>query len=412
MVAGTVAAAVWVFWAVLFLVTLVNLAVFRRPRRADAEAAALRLGEPVRPADGLPAVSIVIPARDEERDLGATLEAALAQDWPRLQVIVVDDRSADATGAIARRFAAADARLTVVAGEEPPPGWLGKPHALAQGSAEADGEWLLFMDADVELAPTAVSTAVAHAEERGLDHLALFPRFERRGFWEEVLMPSLAMALFVYFPSFLSVLRRPRVLVGSLAFGSGSFNLVRSAAHRAIGGHAALRDSVIDDLRLAVELKRAGFRSRIALGDRLVKLRMYRGRREILRGFEKNLHAVLARHPVFSFLNLTFGTFCNLAPPVWFVLVAWFRGRGVEPGGAFAWVTSAAGGLLAPAFLLLLLSRLLVHRRLGYPLWSIALHPVSVLAGTWIALRSLRTAYGEGVVRWRGREYRRDQTRF
>lgn len=401
-----------VFWTLLGIFTVVNLAVFRRPVRRDSEGAALHLGRVRR--EELPRVSIVIPARDEERALGATLRAALDQDWPQLQVVVVDDQSRDATPAIVATYAAADRRLVPVDGAPPPPGWLGKPHALAQGSEAAAGDWLLFMDADVELDPLAVASAVAHAEERGLDHLALFPFFVRRGFWEQVLMPTLALALLLYFPSFLSRLHRPRFL-RSLAFGSGSFNLVRAKAYRQVGGHGTLRDSVIDDIRLAIELKQAGCRSQLALGDRLARIRMYHGRREIFAGFEKNLHAMLARHPWFSLFNLTVGTLFNLAPFAWPFLAAgaglWGTGMWGS-GDDLPWAASAAGGWLAAALAMALAARGAVHRRLGYPLWVVALHPLGVLAGSWIALRSLAAAYGEGVVRWRGREYRRDQTRF
>lgn len=388
------------FWALLALFTAVNLMVFRRPPVRSAAEVGPAGREPL-PVGGGPRaarVSIVIPARDEERALAATLEAALAQDWPELEVVVVDDRSRDATGEIATRFAAADRRVTVVDGAEPPPGWLGKPHALAQGTAVARGDWLLFLDADVRLHPRAVSSALARARRRGLDHLALFPHFRRRGLWEQVLMPSLALTLLVYFPSFLSRWRRLR----RLAFGSGSFNLVRAIPYRRLGGHARLRDSVIDDLRLAVELKSAGYHSALALGDHLASIRMYHGRREIFAGFEKNLHALLARHPLFSLFNLTAGTALNLAPFAWPLLAV------AAPAAAFA----PAGRLLALALAVALACRTTVHLRLGYPLWPVLLHPLTTLAGSWIAARSLAAAYGEGVVRWRGRTYRRRDTGF
>ncbi len=386
----------------LALFTFVNLLTFRRPTRRDSAAALRELAARREPDP--PAVSIVIPARDEERAVRGTLEAALGQDWPNLQVVLVDDESSDATPRIAGEIAAADPRLTVISGEAPPAGWLGKPHALAQGAAAARGDWLLFMDADVRLAPGAVSTTVAHAGRHGLDHLALFPRFERRGFWEEVLMPLLSQALWMYFPSFLSRWSRLR----KLAFGSGSFNLVRASAYRAIGGHRRLAASVIDDIRLAVELKSAGYASALELGDRLASIRMYHGRSEIFAGFEKNAHAILAHRPVLWFLNLTVGTVLNLAPFAWPVLVLAVRADWLAP--AVAW---GGGGLvLAVALAVALTARIAIQLRLGYPLWVVLFHPLGVLASVWISLGSLRAAYGQGVVRWRGREYRRQETDF
>lgn len=381
------------FWGMLTLFTVVNLLTFRRPKRRDAAP----------PAD-LPTVSIVIPARDEERAVGATLEAALASDWPELEVILVDDQSSDATPEIAAGIAAADPRLAVVSGEPPPAGWLGKPHALAQGAEAAGGDWLLFMDADVRLAPHAVATTVAHAEARDLDHLALFPHFERRGFWEELLMPLLSQALWLYFPSFLSRWRR----LEELAFGSGSFNLVRASAYNAVGGHGRIANSVIDDIRLAVELKKAGFASALELGDQLASIRMYHGRREIFAGFEKNVHAILAHRPLVWFLNLTLGTVLNLAPFAWPVLAVAAMTEPVPSEIAYT-----GGGLaLGFALLLALASRTAIQLRLGYPLWVVPFHPLGVLASVWISLGSVRAAYGQGVVRWRGREYQRRETDF
>ncbi len=371
------------YWSILAVFTAVNLAVFRRLPRASGDRR-------------WPRVSIVIPARDEELAIGATVDAALAQAYPDFEVIAVDDGSTDRTGEILRQRAG-DARLRVIAGAPLPAGWLGKPHALFQGSSAATGDWLLFMDADVRLAPAALADAVAFCERRGLGHLALFPHFERVGLWEEVLLPLLGMTLFCFFPSFVARSERRRA-----AFGSGSFNLVRADAYRAMGGHRRLARSVIDDIRLAVEVKAAGFRSDLALGDRVAAIRMYRGRREIVEGFTKNLHAVLGRLPLFSAFNLTLGTALNVAPFAW---PAWAL---LDPAGA----RGPAGLALAGSLALLLACRGAVQVRLRYPLWPALLHPLTMLMGAWISLRSLGMAHGRQVVRWRGREYGKGETEF
>ncbi|HEV7516491.1 MAG TPA: glycosyltransferase family 2 protein [Thermoanaerobaculia bacterium] len=370
------------YGALLALFTGVNLALFRR----------LPKGVPA----GAPKVSIVIPARNEAASIGATLEAALAQEYPHFEVIVVDDGSTDGT-AVEIEQRRGDARLIAITGAPLPPGWLGKPHALFQGTERATGNFLLFMDADVRLAPEALGDAVGFSQARGLDHLALFPGFERRGFWEEVLMPLLGVTFYMFFPSFLARLPRSRA-----AFGSGAFNLVRATAYRAIGGHRLLARSVIDDVRLAMEVKAAGFASGLALGDHRVRLRMYCGRREIVEGFTKNLHSAVARLPLYTLFTLTVGTVLNTAPfawPLWAV---------AAPASAFA----PAGLALAAALLLLLGCRAAVQLRLEYPLWPIFFHPLSLGMGNWIVLRSLGVAHGAGVVRWRGREYTRDETSF
>src|SRR5688572_4214289 len=243
------------------IVLPINLAAFPRLSLVARRAAA---------ADSPPRVSVVIPARNEEAGVESAVRSHLAQDYPELEVIVVDDRSADRTPEILRRLAAEDPRLTVVAGIEPPAGWLGKPHALFLGARAATGEILLFADADVRYQKRALREGVAVLGDRRLDLLAFFPRFENRGFWENVLMPFLSIAVFLGF-GFLALSRRI-----PLAMGAGAGNLVRRRAYEAVGGHGAIRNSVVDDVRLAVTLKRAGFRVGAFRAEERVAVRMYR----------------------------------------------------------------------------------------------------------------------------------------
>jgi len=379
------------FWALCALFTVVNLLAFRRLPALDPPAS----------RENWPRVSIVIPARNEERAIGRTLDAALAQDYPALEVVVVDDCSTDGTATeIAAR--SKDPRLRAVAGSPPPEGWLGKPHALATGTAVAQGDWLLLMDADIRLAPETLRQAIGYAERRSLDHLALFPDAVQEGFWEKVLMPILAVTGFIYFPTFLALSPRVR----RLALGGGAFNLVRRTAYAAIGGHRRLANSVVDDIRLAMELKQAGFATEMKLGNHLVSLRMYHGRRELVDGFTKNTHAViqatLGRHWIVAALCILVGLVLQIGPFAW---IGWLA---ISPAGAF----SPAGRTLGVSLLLLLLARIAVQWRMGYPLWPVLAHPLMGLVGLQIQARSLIMAHGEGVVRWREREYRRETTTF
>lgn len=368
------AAALFFVWCLLTLQTIVNLLVFPRLEPAqDKESPRSR-------------VSIVIPARNEERIVGKTIDAALRQDYPDFEVIVVDDDSEDGTGTeIARRTT--DPRLVALRARPLPPGWLGKPNALASGAARATGEWILFMDADVELRPRALRDAVAACERHGWDQLALVPHFERQGFWEEILMPVVPIAAFVYLPSFLSLVPGTK-----LAAGAGAFGLVRREAYEAIGGHDRIKSSVVDDLRLAMELKRAGYVGRARFGVHLLRLRMYHGLSEIVEGFTKNAHAAFGDSTLRPVVFMPASLFVGLAPFLWPVL---------RPA---PWL----GGSLA----LLLFCRTLVQLRLRFPLWPVLLSPVTTLVSFFIVLRSLRMARGEGVVRWRGREYKREMTQF
>ncbi len=377
-----VATGLLVVWGLLTLQTIVNLLTFRTLARATGESTSR--------------VSIVIPARNEERYIGRTLDAALRQEYPDFEVIVVDDESTDGTAdAIARR--GSDPRLVPLGSRPLEPGWLGKPNALATGAAKAIGKWILFMDADVELHPKALRDSVAACESGGWDHLALLPHLEREGFWEELLMPIIPVVALVYFPSFLAHLPWTRV-----AAGGGAFGLVRREAYEAMGGHENLKSSVVDDIRLAMDLKKAGFVSAARAGMHRVRLRMYHGLSEFIEGFTKNAHAGFGRSvwkPVFAVVVFLW---IGLTPFAWPVLVALF------PSSAFTGVVGSLGASLALVFV----SLGLVHVRLGFPLWSIVLSPIATLVTLYVMLRSLRMARSDGVVRWRGREYPHESTEF
>lgn len=369
-------------WCLLTLQTIVNLLVFRTLGRSSQMPRAR--------------VSIVIPARNEERWVGRTLDAALGQDYPDLEIIVVDDGSTDRTAEeIASR--AADPRLVSMEARELAPGWLGKPNALATGASRASGKWILFMDADVELDRHAIRDAVAACEREGWDHLALFPHFERQGFWEECLMPLVPITAFVYLPSFLAF-----VPGNPLAVGGGAFGLVRREAYLSIGGHDRIKSSVVDDVRLAMELKRAGFMSRPRLGLHRVRLRMYHGLEEIVEGFTKNAHAGFGNSILLPVVTILLSLFLGLTPFLWPLVWLFSPERALVPPASFIGLSLG----------LVVAIRGAVHLRLGYRLWPILISPLTVLVGLFIVLRSLRMARNEGVVRWRGREYPRESTEF
>ncbi len=327
-----------------------------------------------------PRVSVVIPARNEERDLAAALRSHAASDYPDFEVIVVDDRSTDGTPAIAARFAAADGRFRVIAGEEPPPGWLGKPHALQAGAAAATGEWLLFADADVVYDPDVLRRAVGEALRRRADLLALLSRFESRGFWEGVVMPGVYGFLYLG-PGFLTQIDA----VTAFAGGTGSGNLVRRASYDAAGGHAAIRDAVIDDIGLALSMKRAGFRTRAAAAYDGVRVRMYRGLGEMVDGFSKNV-AFLGSPAPSLLLPLAL---CLLAWAPWVVLAA--------PAAASTKLLAAGAAAATIA------GRAAVARITGDPLWSALFHPLMLTVLFVITLRSWWRRVVRREIVWRGR---------
>lgn len=361
-------------WVLTLVRTLFNLALIERL-------------PPVAPEEG-PLVSAIIPARNEERAIEQTVRALLAQRYANLEVVVVNDRSMDATAAILERIEATDSRLRVVNGEETPQGWLGKPWALEQGSRAARGELLLFLDADVHYSPFAVAAAVASLQANRVDMLSLFPNLEMRGFWENAAMPQLAMMGFTFIPTWLG----NRWQTPRLAIGGGPGNLVTRAAYDAAGGHEALRDAVIDDIGLARLLRRRGFSTRLVRADAHVSLRMYHGGREIVDGFTKNTFFVIDRSWLVALVSCVALPVVNLLP---YALAA--AGRPIS---------IAVVGLIS-------LVRLLVFRSLRYNLASaLFLHPVMTAAWGYIFARSVWITGVRGQLHWRGRQYEAAGKRF
>jgi chlorobactene glucosyltransferase len=371
----------------VLLLAVLGLAATPRLSRAGALAA----------EEPRPFVSVIIPARNEERDVEAAVRSHLAQDFPDFEVVVVEDCSTDATPRILEKLGAREPRLCVVPGREPPPGWLGKPYALHLGAQRARGELLLFVDADVLYDPRALREAVAFLGAHRLDFLALLPRFVMRGFWENVLMPFLPL---VYFSG-------PAILANSdrvrwLGAGGGAGNLVRRHAYEAIGGHAALRGSVIDDVGLACRTKRAGFRCRGVLSEDRVSVRMYRGFREIGNGFTKNIAYAFQGWLGALFLLLTLAmTIAALLPSM--VLLSALMGAPVASGDA---VLAAIGFATAVA------TRTVVARAFHDPLWPAPTHPLMAAAWTGIIGRSLYWKLVRREIRWRGRRYGAEAARF
>jgi chlorobactene glucosyltransferase len=344
-----------------------------------------------------PRVSVVIPARNEEAEIEHAVCSHLVQEYPNLQVVVVDDRSTDGTAAILDRLRREDARLVVVSTAEPPEGWLGKPHALWLGANAADGDLLLFADADVRYHPGTLSEAVTVLEHRGLDFAALFPRFETRGFWENVLIPFLSVGVFLGL-AFLARVRRLR----SLALGAGTGNLVRRAAYDAIGGHASIRNSVVDDVTLAIAVKRGGFHVGAFRAEDRIRVRIYVGFRGVWAGFTKNAAWVGSGvGGVFLSLATLLALAVSIVPTA--TLFAAAAGAGVPQRDV-----ALAGALFASTVAL----RMVLAAALRDPLWPALTHPI--MAAVWAGLigRSLYFKFIRRRLTWRGREYDARGARF
>jgi glycosyltransferase involved in cell wall biosynthesis len=256
---------------------------FRGARRVPVLREAAEAREPI---DRYPVVSVVVAARNEEAGVGEALGSVLDQDYPgSLEVLAVNDRSTDRTGGIIAGLAAQRPdRLRPLEIDELPEGWLGKNHALYRGAAEAEGEWLLFTDADVRFSPDCVGLAIRYAENRGLDHLALAPELLSRG----VALKSFVTAFTFVF----GVTQRPWRASdpnAKEAVGVGSFNLLKRDAYLRAGTHEAIRLRPDDDMRLARLLKEAGYSQGVAYGTGCVSVEWHQTLGGAVKGLEKSI---------------------------------------------------------------------------------------------------------------------------
>ena len=368
-----VAAALFAIWLLLFVQTVANLRSIRRLRANQTPRAR-------------PPISIVVPARNEARSIERAVTAFLAQDYGNFEIIVVNDRSTDATAEILRSFN--DPRLIVIDGSDTPQGWLGKPWALEQGRLRARGDLLLFVDADLIYGPEALRAAVAELETHGAGLIALWPFLEMRTFAEQVAMPMMSFFGFCALP--LWIANRSRIVW--MGIGGGSGNLIRRDVLQAIGGFAPLRDAVVDDIALARRARQAGMRTLICRADDLISVRMYHSSSEIVEGFTKNVFATFGRNYLWASANLLAMFVVHLVP----------------------YVLALAGNVFAIAAVMLIsATRVVLFRSLRFRMDNaIFFHPLMVSFWAWIFLRSMWFTGVRNELRWRGRVYNAAETRF
>lgn len=237
---------------------------------------------------GAPAVSVIVPARNEEQSLGRCLESLVAQQGVTFEILVVDDGSTDRTRAIAESFAP----VQVMDAGPLPQGWTGKNHAVWQGAQRARGRWLLFTDADTVHEPGSLAAAAAEAERYGAALLSYSPRQEVEGFWERALMPVIFAELARAYPP--SLVCDPQ---SPVAAANGQYLMISREAYDAIGGHRTVAGSLLEDVALARRVKQSGRALRFRYGGEAVRTRMYRDFAQMWEGWTKNL-ALLFPHPI------------------------------------------------------------------------------------------------------------------
>jgi chlorobactene glucosyltransferase len=251
--------------------------------------------KPVPVLQHYPQVTVIVPCRNEQRLIESCVKSILAQDYPDIQVIVVNDRSTDATGQIIDQLAASDARLTAlhIRDGELPAGWLGKPNAARAAVEHSTGDWLIFIDSDCTLAPQAVREAIVTGEHRQFDLVSFIPRFIGTGFWDSLMTPLCGMTTSAMF----GIMYANSTMRPQTAFACGQFIAIRKTIYHSVGGHAAVKDTAGEDVQLARLVKRAGHRPRLGWGLDLVHTTMYGGLREVLRGWGRNFIAASRGKP-------------------------------------------------------------------------------------------------------------------
>jgi len=344
-----------------------------------------------------PLVSLLVPARNEQKNIRRCVEALLAQDYPHLEILVLEDRSTDATPVILAELAARDPRLVILTGSELPAGWAGKPHALDQAAKSATGEWLLFIDADTFLDPNAVSACLAAAQTTGADLYTVMTEQITGSFWEKVVMPLVMTALSVGFSP--HKVNDPQTRD---AIANGQYILIKRTVYDAIGGHEKLKNQIVEDKALAEQVKWHGYRLIVADGRGIAQTRMYTDLPSLWEGWTKNIYLGLSDKPAMLLLG-AFGAFLALMAaiflPVWPLLgLLWY----VNSGG---WM--ALGVLLQSlaVWAALVFARMQVNAKMGIPRWYALTTPLG--AGSFAAMMFTSTfnvLSGQGVT-WKGRKY-------
>lgn len=360
-------------WILVLLLILYRYAT-RRPRLRDYE-----------PLPSGPLVSVIIPARNEARNIERCVRSVLATEYTPIEVIVVDDRSTDGTAEIVEPQAGG--RLRLVRGSDPPPGWFGKQWAIVQGYRVATGELLLFADADTRHEPELLPRAVRGLQTERADLFTVLPRQEIRSFWERLIQPHVFLALETRIGN-LERVNRTRVEWHAIA--NGQFILTPRAVYEGVGTHEAVKDTVVDDVMLAQAYVRAGKDIFLAHAQDFMTTRMYSSLREIIAGWTKNLASgaplmappipfVRALLPYLMWMPALFW----IAPPVAWIATGWH----------FA----------AIATIVSLLTWLAIYAAERAPLWYALLYP---LGAAMVAFIMIRSALRGSTVEWRGRTYK------
>lgn len=373
--------------------------------------------KPMTAPSNAPMISMCVPARNEERNIRRCVENLLTQDYPNFEVIVLEDRSTDATAQILRQLVLESnssshsqgvvvkrgqsqertPTLHIINGTELPADWAGKPHALYQAAAAARGEWLCFVDADTFLSPAALSSCYAKAMETDADMFTIMTFQIMGSFWEKVVMPLVMTALSVGFSP-----RKVNDPKRKDAIANGQFILIRRSVYEAIGGHESVKDQIVEDKAISEQVKWNGYRLIVADGMQMSRTRMYTSLPEMWEGWTKNIYLGLRDRPSLLWLGV-FGAFVALIAalflPIWpFLGIRWY----IHNGGWMAGMVILQSSCLW-AYLIYVRAR--VAEKMEISRWYAFTTPLGAAVFAAMMITSaVRVLSGKGVV-WKGRVY-------
>lgn len=371
-----------IFQAIIVMVILSNIWVTRRIRYHTPPAV-------------FPMVSVLIPARNEERSIASCVRSILNQDYPSFEVLVLDDQSSDGTRAILEKLAISYPALRVLHGIPPSGNQVGKNWACSQLARQAGGELLFFTDADTLNRPDMLKTIVTALMGEQADLLTGFPRQEVHTWGERLLVPFFSWAFFCFIPLALAYkLRLP-----FLSVAVGQVMLFRRDAYLAIGGHESISSSIVDDMSLARQIKAKGLRWRVAYIADLVSCRMYHTNREAIDGFTKNLFAA------FEYRLLPF-----LFAFIWLIVMFW-EPLILQAAMASGLAVQAQAAAVAACLTLSILMWLIPYGEMRIPFFLAFLYPFTILANFLVAFRSLTHSLGGRVV-WKDRSITRPRWKW
>jgi chlorobactene glucosyltransferase len=342
-----------------------------------------------------PLVSILIPARDEEDNIGRCLRSLSKQDYRNIEILVLDDNSTDNTGTVVEEWIQKDSRIKLLKGKQLIKGWKGKSYACHQLSQQAKGKYLIFTDADTLHFPDSVSSSLAALEANGLDALSIFPRQIMVSIHEKMVVIFINIAVLGLLPVYL--LRK--IKSPKLSIANGQFFLFKRSTYDKVGGHTNIRKDIVEDVALSKQIKKCGFRFMIFDGRKNIHCRMYSGYEQVVRGFSKFIFAAMN----YNILSLVSVIIMIL---ILFLLPAIFLPMGLY---LFDWPLMVNVNLFAQVSIILII-RIVMTFRFRQRIIDIVFHPFSML---YIAVLSANSVYqarfGKGIY-WKDRYYNIDDS--